>query len=88
MVYQLSIAIVCCLGLERYESLKVLVAQLCSTLCDLMEPTWLLCPWTSPSKNTGVGSHSLLQWIFPTQGSKLALLHCRWILHLLSHQGS
>ena len=28
-----------------------------------------LCPWDSPGKNTGVGSHSLLQGIFPTQGS-------------------
>ena len=30
-----------------------------------------LCPWNSPSKNTGVDSHSLLQGIFPTQGSNL-----------------
>ena len=33
-------------------------------------------------------SHSLLQGIFPTQGSNLGLLHCRQILHHLSHQGS
>ena len=39
-------------------------------------------------KNTGVGSPSLLQEIFPTQGSNQALLHCRWILYQLSHQGS
>ena len=32
-------------------------------------PTKLLCPWDSPGKNTGAGSHSLLQRIFPTQGS-------------------
>ena len=38
-------------------------------------------------KNTGVGSHSLLQGIFPTQGSNLGLLHCRQILYCLSHQG-
>ena len=36
----------------------------------------------------GVGSHSLLQGIFPTQGSNLDLLHCRWILYSLSNQGS
>ena len=42
----------------------------------------------SPSKNTGVGSHSLLQGIFLIQGSNLGLLHCRWILYHLSHQGS
>ena len=31
--------------------------------------------WDSPSKNTGVDSHSLLQGIFPTQESNLCLLH-------------
>ena len=35
----------------------------------------LLCPWNSPGKHTGVGSHSLLQGIFPTQGPNLGLLH-------------
>ena len=39
-------------------------------------------------KNTGVGSLSLLQGIFLTQGSNQGLLHCRWILYQLSHQGS
>ena len=36
------------------------------------------------------GSHALLQGIFPTQGLNLHLLwvlHCRWNLYLLSHQG-
>ena len=37
---------------------------------------------------TGVGSLSLLQGIFPTQGSNPDLPHCRWILYLLSHKGS
>ena len=32
-------------------------------------------------KNTGVGSLSLLQGIFLTQGSNLGLLHCRQILY-------
>ena len=50
-------------------------------------------PWTiqsmdSPGQNTGVGNLSLLQGIFPTQGSNPGLLHYRWILHQLSHQGS
>ena len=36
---------------------------------------------------SGVGSHSLLQRIFPTQGLNLGLLHCREILYHLSHQG-
>ena len=37
---------------------------------------------------TGVGCHALLQGIFPTQGLNPGLLHCRWILYHLSHQGS
>ena len=39
-------------------------------------------------KNTGVGCHALLQGIFPTWESNLGLLHCRWILYQLSHQGN
>ena len=46
----------------------------------------LLCPWDFPGKNTGAGSHSLLQGIFPTQGRNPGLLHSRQILHRLSHQ--
>ena len=33
------------------------------------------------------GCHFLLQGIFPTQGSNPCLLHCRWIIYLLSHWG-
>ena len=47
-----------------------------------------LCPWGSPGKNTGVGSPSLLQGIFPALGLNLGLLYCRQILYHLSHQGS
>ena len=43
-------------------------------------------PWNSPGQNTGVGSYSLLQEIFPTQGSNPGLPHCRWILYQLSHK--
>ena len=39
-------------------------------------------------QNTGVGSLSLFQGVFPTQGSNPDLPHCRQILHPLSHQGS
>ena len=35
-----------------------------------------------------MGSHFLLQGIFPSQGSNPGLLHCRQILYCLSHQGS
>ena len=49
-----------------------------------LQPTGLLSPWDFPGKNTRVGCHSLLQGIFPTQGSNLGLLHCRQILYHLS----
>ena len=39
-------------------------------------------------KNTGVGSHSLLQGVFWTQGLNPGLPHCREILYRLSHQGT
>ena len=69
----------------------MLVTQLCPSLCnplDCMQLARILCPWNSPGKNTGVGSRSLLQGIFPTQGLNLGLLHCRPILYHLSHQGN
>ena len=53
-----------------------------------LKPARLLCPWDFPSKNTGVGCHSLLLGIFPTQGSNPGLWHCRQILYCLSHQES
>ena len=44
--------------------MKVKVAQLCLTLCDPMDYS----PWNSPGQKTGVGSLSLLQGVFPSQG--------------------
>ena len=41
----------------------------------------------SPGKDTGVGSHSLLQGIFLTQGSNPGLLYCIQIVYHLSQQG-
>ena len=58
-----------------------------SVMSDSLWSHRLYSPWKSPGKNTGVGSPSLLQKIFPTQGSHPCLLHCRWILYCLSHQG-
>ena len=52
-----------------------------------LKPTKPFCPWDFPGKNPGVGCHFLLQGI-PTQVLNLGLLHCRWILYQLSHQGS
>ena len=42
---------------------------------------------TRKPKNTGVGSLSLFQQIFLTKESNQGLLHCRWILYELSHEG-
>ena len=59
-----------------------------SVMSDSLQPLKLYSLWTSPGQNTGVGSCSRLQGIFPTQGSKPGLPHCRQILHQMSHQGS
>ena len=57
-------------------------------MSDSLWPHGLYSPWNSSGQNTGVGSLSLLQGIFPTQGLNPSLLHCRWILYQLSHKGS
>ena len=49
-----------------------------------LQPARLLCPWNSLGKNTGVGSHSLLQGLFLTQGLNPGLWHCRQTLYRLS----
>ena len=47
-------------------------------------------PWSRdfPGMNTGVGCHSLLQGIFPTQGSNPGLPHCKQTPYHLSYQES
>ena len=69
-------------GCEKTES------ESRSVMSNSFRPHGLYSPWDSPGQNTGVGSLSLLQGIFPTQGSNPGLPHCRWILHQLSHRGS
>ena len=59
-----------------------------SVVSDSLWPHGLYSLWNSPGQSIGVGSHSLLQGIFPTQGSNPGLPHCRQILCQLSHQGS
>ena len=59
-----------------------------SVVSDSLWPHGQYSPWNSPGKNTGVGSLSLLQGIFPTQGSNPGLPPCRQILYQLSHKGS
>ena len=58
------------------------------TQSDSLRPHELYGAWNSPGQNTRVGSLSLFQGIFPTQGSNPGLLHCRQILYQLSHKGS
>ena len=48
---------------------------------------WLFAnPWNSPGQNTGVGSLSFPQGIFPIKGLKPGLPLCRWIPYQLSHK--
>ena len=75
---------------SSFPLIMCLATQSCPTLCN---PTDCNLPassvrWDSQGKNTGVGCHALLQGIFPTQGLNPGLLHCRWIVYCLSHQGS
>ena len=55
----------------------VKVTQFCPPLCDPMD--CMYSPWNSLGQNTGVGSLSLLQGIFPSQGLNPGLPHHRWI---------
>ena len=57
----------------------------CSVVSDSLWPHGLYSPRNFPGLNTGVGSLSLLQRIFPTQELNPGLPHCRWILY---YQGS
>ena len=59
------------------------VTQSCPTLCDPMNYT---VHGMLQAGILGMGSLSLLQGIFPTQGSNPGLLQCRRILYQLSHK--
>ena len=67
--------------------LKVILKS-CSVMSDSLRHHGLYSPGDSPGQNTGVGSLSLLQGIFPTWGLNPSLPHCRQILYQLSHKGS
>ena len=69
-------------------SLRYTESESCSVVTDSLLPHGLYSLWNSPGQNTGVGSLSLLQGIFPTQRLNPGLPHCRQILYQLSHQGS
>ena len=59
-----------------------------SIVSDSLWPHGLYSPWNCPDQNTGEGSLSLLQGIFPTQGWNPGLPYCRQILYQLNHKGS
>ena len=59
-----------------------------SVISNSLRPHELYSPWNSPGQNTEMGSLSLLQGIFPTQGSNPGLPHCGRILYQLSHKGN
>ena len=74
--YNIGQSSMCCIVGLKGIYFKVKVTQSCLTLCDPMDIQ-------SPGQNTGVGSCSLCQGIFPTQGSNPGLPH--WLfpkLHL------
>ena len=79
-----------CFGEPSYSHIKRWKSKSgsCSVVSNSLWPHGLYSPMNSPGQNTGVGSLSLLQGIFPTQGSNLGLPHCRWILYQLSQKGS
>ena len=79
------------MGLSRKDMLKSILSdgvsesEICSVVPDSLQP-----PFGSLQARIleWVGSHSLLQGIFTTQGSNPGLLHCKRILYQLSHKGS
>ena len=72
------------------KEVKVLITQSCPTLCDPMDcgQPGSSVHRISQTGNTGVGSYSLFQGIFPTQGSNPCLLHWQADSLALNHQGS
>ena len=69
-------------------SFSIYLSESRSVVSDCLRPHGLYSSWNSPDQNTGIGSFSLLQGIFPTQESNQGLPHCRRILHQLNHKGS
>ena len=74
--------------IKVYPYINIEWSESSSVVSDSLQPCRLYSPWNSPGRNTGVGSLSLLQGIFLTQGLNPGLLHCRRILYQLSYQGT
>ena len=75
-------------GLQLHLTNSKSESESCSDVSHSSRPHGLYGPWDSPGQNIGMGSFSLLQGIFPTQGLNPGLPRCRWILYQLSHKGS
>ena len=76
---------------DRHQSIISFPIMSCeshSVASDSLRPHGLRSPCNSPGQDTRVGGLSLLQGIFPTQGSNPSLPHCRQVLYQLSHKGS
>ena len=74
--------------LKMHLKLKESERESCLVVSDSLQPHGLYIPWNSPGQNTEVGTPTLLQGIFPTQGSNSGLPYCRWILYQLSRKSS
>ena len=71
---------------QQPVSMKVKVTVKGAQSCLTLWSHGLYCLWSSPGQNVEVHSLSLLQGIFPTQGSNTGFPHCRQILYQLSHK--
>ena len=69
--------------ISLYLAITTCESESRSVFSDSLWLHGLYSPWNSLGQNTGVGSLSLLQGIFPTQGSNQSLPHCTWILYNL-----
>ena len=75
-------------GPQNSSLLNVPSELIHSVVSCSLQPYGLHSPWSFPGQNTGVGSISLLQGIFPNQRLNPGLPNCRWILYELNHKGS
>ena len=70
---------------DRHQKGLESESESCSVMSDSLQPHGLYNPWNSPGQNTGVDGLSLLQGIFPTQGSNPGLPPYGQTLYHLSH---
>ena len=76
------------LRVSVYQAIVWSYSESHSVVSSSLQSHGLYSQRNSPGQNTGVGSLSLLQGIFPTQEVNLDLLHCKQILYPLSYNRS